>query len=209
MNVFSTIYLNTPLPFDNKVGFVQDWIDRKRRRELERVNREIEELKRRGPDFTHHDSNRPSIKTTVVNTSPGRSFLKSPVTIVLLILVLFGLFLYYFTRVSSLEDDYDAKEQEIITLKDRFDQALLQLNKTENELGIKKVVEANLSSQYSDLKRDIDDLENELNYLNDTLAKKDVEISDLNKEMDEKNNYINALKICIKNDTITDKEDCL
>ncbi len=191
------------------MGFVQDWIDRKRRRELERVNREIEELKRRGPDFTHHDSSRPSIKPATMNTSSGKPFLKSPVTITLLILVLFGLFLYYFSRVSSLEDDYDAREQEFITLKDKFDQALLQLNKTENELGIKKVVEANLSSQYSDLKSDIDDLENEMDYLNDTIAEKEVEINDLNKEVAEKNKYIDALKMCIKNDTITDKEDCL
>ena len=28
------------------MGFVQNWIDRKRRRELEQINREIEELKR-------------------------------------------------------------------------------------------------------------------------------------------------------------------
>ena len=144
-----------------------------------------------------------------MNTSSGKPFLKSPVTITLLILVLFGLFLYYFSRVSSLEDDYDAREQEFITLKDKFDQALLQLNKTENELGIKKVVEANLSSQYSDLKSDIDDLENEMDYLNDTIAEKEVEINDLNKEVAEKNKYIDALKMCIKNDTITDKEDCL
>ena len=188
------------------MGFVQNWIDRNRRRELERINHEIEELKRRGPDFVQRDSKEHAKQSM---GSSGHSFLRASPFVIIIGILIIGLFAYYYQRASSLEDDYDAQEEKALVLQNKLDQALLQLNKTESELGVKRVVEANLSFQYSDLQKEVGVLQVSLNLMNKTLNEQNNDISNLNKDLQEKDDYINDLKRCIKNNTITDKEDCL
>lgn len=190
------------------MGFIQNWIDRKRRRELERINREIEELKRRGPDFYARDSSRkkPKISTPIVMPTLSGSSPRGKVWVWLVILALLGLAVYQWFRTDSVEDDLEAKEQEALLLRDQLDLALLHLNKTESELVVKKVVEANLSEQYQDLQQEITSLQQTMTFLNTTLTS---QIDDLNEEVSEQDAYILALKVCIRNDSIPDKEDCL
>ena len=190
------------------MGFIQNWIDRKRRRELERINREIEELKRRGPDFYAHDSSKekPKASTPIMMPAVGGSSPRGKGWVWLVILVFISLAVYQWFKVDSLEDDFEAKEQEALLLRDQLDLALLHLNKTESELGVKKVVEANLSEQYQDLQQEITTFQQAMISLNATLTS---QIDDLNEEVSEQDAYILALKVCIRNDSIPDKEDCL
>ena len=193
------------------MGIIQNWIDRKRRKELERINYEIEELKRRGPDFSHRESDKKSIKKPTLplataGMGSGKSHFQGKGFAVILFIFLVAVIVFHMWNTRSLNDEYDKKEQEALLLRDQLDLALAHLNKPESELGVKKIVEANLSEQSQDLQQEIVDLQDAMSSLNLSLSN---EIGDLRVELAENDKYTDALKICIKNDSISDKEDCL
>ena len=190
------------------MGFVQNWIDRKRRRELERINREIEELKRKGPDFSHHTQERiKNAPTKMVFPSSGTSS-KKP-WVIAMIIILLGLVIYEWITISGLQIDLDDQEQETLKLRDQLDLTLLHLNTTAKELDIKESVEANLSEQYKDLQGQFKTLEQTMHTINSTLEDKNEELLDLQEQLLEETIYANALIDCIENNSISDKEDCI
>lgn len=189
------------------MGFVQNWIDRKRRKELEQINREIEELKRKGPDFSHHTQEQIKHTSTKMSSS-SHSTSKKPLIIVLLILLV-GLLIYGWITIGGLQQELDDQEQETLQLRDQLDLALLHLNSTAKELDIKESVEANLSVQYKDLQADFKNLEQDMRSLSKILADTQDDLNDTQQNLLEKEEYIDELIDCIDNNTITDKEDCI
>mgnify|MGYP001572748633 CR=1 FL=1 len=187
------------------MGFVQNWIDRRRRRELERINQEIEDLKRRGPDYIPREQ-RPSLAPSRSSPQP---IMTARTLCVLLSVVVIGLIVYYQMEMGSLKEDFVSKDEEALTLQNKLDQALVELNKTEGELQVKKQTETTLTTQYSDLQEEIDSLNDALYDMNKTLAGKDDEIQDTQQELDDTKKVLKDMEHCIENNTIDDKEDCL
>lgn len=188
------------------MGFIQNWIDRKRRRELERINREIEELKRRGPDFTRREAvvmKKESIKGT------GGGMFTAKAWSIILLLALIGVAAFYQWKMGDLKEAKDATMQQVTHLQSQLSQALAELNKTEEELEEKEMTKASLSTQYAGLQQEVVDLKELVKELNMTLATTEDEVSDLTQELLEKDLYLEALEACIENNTIDDKEDCL
>ncbi|MEK6839782.1 MAG: hypothetical protein AABX72_02495 [Nanoarchaeota archaeon] len=190
------------------MGFIQNWIDRKRRRELEQINREIEELKRKGPDFSHHTQERIKQSPTKMVTSSGTDSSKGP-WIIGCIIILLGLVLYGWITITSLQSELDNQEEETLQLRDELDLALLHLNTTAKELDIKESVKANLSGQYKDLQDQFRVLEQSMRALNKSFIDMGDELNDTQQELLEKEGYIDDLVDCIDNNSITDKEDCI
>jgi hypothetical protein len=187
------------------VGFFQDWVDRRRRRELEKINREIEDLKKKGPDYV------PSQEKDRSGSSPGVRVSASKPTgvIIVLILLLIGLLVFHFFRIGSLKADFSVQEEDMLQLQEDLTRALEEINLTQSALEIKERVESNLTTKYVDLKDDVVDLKIALSEVNNSLQNKEDEIADKTQELNDLDDYVDELKDCIKNDSITDKEDCL
>lgn len=210
--MFSISYLNEFLSFNGNVGFLEEIIERKRRKELGRINREIEELKRRGPDFHPSPDDRSSSSSDGGSSSHFRSGftgVSSKYLVGALIIILLALFWYDQMRVDSLGDKVTEAEQRTTSLQEQLDTALGQLNETKDMLLHKEQKERNLSSQYLDVQQEILDLKKEILNLNSTVKMKEDSINDLTTKISDKDGIIKDLKNCIKNDSITDKEDCL
>ena len=191
------------------MGFVQNWIDRKRRRELERINNEIEELKRQGPDFISREKAAELTKReSALKVQTKSSFKMTFIAIILAAVVVF-MFFYYHDKVGTLQKDLDSKENETIALQDKLDYASSQLNQTSNQLEQKAQKEMDLNSQQATMQGHINSLKKGLKDLNETVSSQQDDISDLTHEVQDKQHRIDELESCISNNTITNKMDCI
>ena len=190
------------------MGYFQELVDKKRKRELERINKEIEELKRKGPDFVQRER-RDVPKGNIEVSSKGGGSMKALPLVWILIIIIIGGGIYHFIRLNSLSDGYEAKKEEVIQLQEDLANALSQINATVSELEVKEKVEANLSMQYIELQVDLANFKILFNDLNKTVFEQEETIAELNNDIDDKDDRIKELKDCIKNNSISDKDDCL
>lgn len=191
------------------MSIIQDWIDRKRRKELERVNREIEELKRRGPDYVSRERSMDMTRKDMIASSMKRSTFKMGYVAALLAVLVIFLFFYYHNRVSTLQGNFDDKEKEAQDFHNKLAFALSQLNQTTNQLEQKAAAEANLSTQYTTMQGDISTLKKIIRDMNETISTQLDDIADLNHQMQNKQLRIDAFEACISNSSISNKMDCL
>jgi len=192
-------YLNTPTCRQH-MGFIQNWMDRRRRKELEHINREIEELKRRGPDYVPHDHK----TVTTQKASSGNKLL----WIIFFVFVI-GIVVFYQMKLGSLKEQQTTQQQDYDALQIKLDDVVALLNQTEKQLQDKQKKETTLTSQYSDLQGEILDLSKGLTKANAQIMQLEDELNATQEALDKQKELYKELENCVDNNTITDKDDCI
>lgn len=186
------------------MGFIERWIDKRRQQELERINRQLEDLKRRGPDFAKQGGESPVV---LMKEGGGSKFLLWFLLVCVVLLI--GILIYSSFQISSLKEESTQRDATIVLLqKDVINMSTL-IDVLQEEIDTKQSSASELGTKYSDAQADLADLEVRLAALNTTLQEKDKEITSLKQQSDERGVLLDELEACIKNDSITDKEDCL
>lgn len=182
------------------------WLEKRRRSELERINREIEALKTQGP--LHFEKEDKGLRS-------GGKYLKRDtnfgmfVVIGLCLIAIIGLSLYYRQKFSTISDEYDSKVKDLELAQDKLSNMTSTLNETQSKLKFKEKVESDLSKQYSGLSETKEQLETQIADLTQQIEDKKSEIATLKTAIEDKTRKLDEMKDCIRDDHIEDKEDCL
>ena len=125
------------------------------------------------------------------------------------VVLLIGILIYSSLQISSLKEESTQRDATIVLLqKDAINMSTL-IDVLQEELDTKQSSASELGTKYSDAQADLAVLEVRITALNATLQEKDKEIGSLRQQFDERGDLLDELEACIKNDSITDKEDCL
>ena len=190
------------------MSIVESWIDRKRRKELETINKQIEDLKRKGPDFsTQPPKLQPSSPISILpRGSSSFSGVLGKIISGLLILGLLFLVFHYKGDATRIQQAHENATEQLALFNN-------QINATSAELeqlrAILKQQEANLTEGYTQFSTKIKSLQTTIDGLNITLISRDDEIAELKNDTKALKIYIDDLEDCIDNNSVEDKEDCI
>lgn len=184
---------------------MKGWLEKRRRKQLERINREIEALKHHGPLYEKEDLGLKSQGKYLKRDTNFGMF----VVIGLCLIAIIGLSLFYRQKFSALSEEYGAKVDELMFAEARLKNLTFTLNETKTRLKFKERVEADLSNQYTGLAETKEELEKQITDLKDELNTSEAEINDLKALVQEKERRIRDMIDCIEDDDIEDKEDCV
>lgn len=190
---------------------LESWLDKRREQELERINRELEELKKRGLGYAPPQQ-RPPSKPFYPRQSPaGAPYARGPrffdfktTTLIILFLIILGI-TFFLQRGEIKEQQNLAKGyyQDLKDLQAQVEDAESSLEEHQELLEEKSKEGADLNAQFESLNElnaqlqdEIDDLETQ---------KKDIlsTIEDLEEEVLSKKSEVNFYKACI-----TDEDLC-
>lgn len=184
---------------------INDWMERRRKKELERINREIEALKQHGPLYQKEDKGLKSEGKYLKRDTNFGMF----VVVGLCLVAIIGLSLFYRQKFTTLSDEYETKLSELNLAQNRLDNLTRNLNETQSKLKFKEKVETDLSTQYTGLAEEKEALEGQISDLEDEVKNKKDEIDSLKTTVQEKDRRLRDIIDCIENNRIEDKEDCL
>lgn len=188
---------------------LKTWFEKRRLKELERINREIETLKDQGPHYLHNKEN------PHAGIRGDKGYIKRDTNFGFLLLIglcliaIIWLSLFYRQKFNDLSDQYNQKLTELQETSIHLSNLTMELNQTKYRLQFKERVESDLSSQYIDLTEQKEVLEKEIKELEADIGSKKTEIENLKKDVAAKAKKINDLKDCILDDDVDDKEDCI
>ena len=184
---------------------IKRWLERRRKTQLEQINQQIEELKRRGPDYTSIPD-----KTLSSRSQRNANSGSTPILIMsICIIALIAVSIFAWTRITALNKKYSEVEESYEDILAQKKTLQTQLNQTTSQLEEKKEAAQDLSKQYIDLEQEITFLEGKIDDLNDTITSQTTSIKDLQEQVQERDNVINQIEECILNSSIEDKEDCI
>ncbi len=187
------------------MGMIKRWLERRRKTQLEQINQQIEELKRRGPDYTSIPD-----KTLSSRSQRNANSGSTPILIMsICIIALIAVSIFAWTRITALNKKYSEVEESYEDILAQKKTLQTQLNQTTSQLEEKKEAAQDLSKQYIDLEQEITFLEGKIDDLNDTITSQTTSIKDLQEQVQERDNVINQIEECILNSSIEDKEDCI
>ncbi len=181
------------------------WLEKRRHKELERINREIEALKQHGPFFEREDKGLKSQGKYLKRDTNFGMF----VVIGLCLIAIIGLSLFYRQKFSVLAEEYETRVHDLELTQLRLANLTKNLNETETKLRFKERVEADLSTQYSGLADLKENLEGQIKDLEKKVKDKEAELDDLKLVVQEKERRVRDLIDCIEDDDFEDKEDCI
>lgn len=184
---------------------LKDWIERRRQKKLDEINREIESLRQQG--LLHH-------KVHEVKGGKGMNYLRKDSSVVLVaviviaIISLAGVSLLYHGSYKDLKELHAEVSQKLVDAEAKLASREELLNKTSSELSFKKAAEKDLSKQYTDLESEKTKLEEEISDLKIELANLQQELENVKEELDEANDQISFYKVCITDELSASLSDC-
>ncbi len=196
------------------MGWLSNYLEKRRQRRLDEINREIERLKemdihtkpavvtRSKPVSKPQPFSGPASEARVEHERHG-GYVKRDVNfkvlflIVLCVAAIIGVTIYYRMSFGKLNQDYNEKVQEINTLKAELSDLESELNKTASKLEFKEKVEEDLSTQYSSLEEEKSALESEISDLKIQIAEKEKLVENLTTELDDNTDRVRFLEDCI------------
>ncbi len=176
------------------------WTEKRRQRELEHINREIELLKKKGLDYERESERRDQLleKGEHGNQKVTKDAnFKLLFMICLCLLVIAGITLFYRHNLSTLKTDYTHKLQEVEELTKELSNKSATLGELSSRLDTSKRAEGDLSQQYLDLQAEKETLTKQVNLLNDNLKKMNSDIEQVKSDLDKKDKEVEDLKQCI------------
>ncbi len=185
----------------------QRWMERRRIKELEKVNQELEQLKSNPLARRAEKSSSSKIaveKTTNHTSAAGKSLL-----VILGFLFLIGLAIYYRGKAADLKDEQQKVLGELDTMKTDLADVSEALDERESQLRVRQMKEQNLSTQHRLLEDTISALDKKIAQLENDLSTKDSQIYNLTADLRHRDERIENLTRCIDDNDITDKEDCI
>lgn len=186
------------------MGFMARWLEKRRLRKLDQINKEIEALKTEGPKYIEKRE-KARIGTFVRrDTSFGLM-----VILILCIIAIIGLSLFYRQKFSAVTERYNEKLKELELKNSELLNLTQEFNETSKKLKLKEKSESELGTQYTTLESENKDLQGEIETLNDKITDKDNEIASLKTQIKEKDDKIGAIEDCILDNKVNDKEDCI
>ena len=181
------------------MGIISKWLEKRRQKELDRINREIELLKKRGLDYGKKNEKRDKLideagKGHKINRDANFKLL---FIIGLCLIVITGITLFYRYNLSALKTEYDEKLSQVELLTNDLLNKSSSLEYINSKLDLTKRAEDDLSKQYLELEGEKEVLSNQVNALNENIKQKNTELDSLKQDIQKKDKEIKDLKDCI------------
>ena len=185
------------------MGFLDSWIDNRRKNELDHVNHELEELKRHGPQAAHQQSPRVSPPTN------GLSKQHIVVMGIICIALVVGVYLFSQQRAEALQQQLTEKDVTLVHLQGQLANFTVEIQTLNKELETRDESQSELSSDHTQLRLDFAALQLTVSAMNNTIDDQKTEVASLEKQLAEKEKTLDEIKNCIESNNVTDKEDCI
>jgi cell division protein FtsB len=198
------------------MGFIANYLQQRRRKKLEAVNKELERLKEFHPfdpgtlkprnNYGTYAADHHSRNQQRPQRSP--SFFSLIILGLIFLFMIVGVFFYYQGQMDTLQEAYDRKNIESSQFQTKVDDLTEELEDTKHELKKKTVLGFNLSDQSDQLRREKQSLEQEIADLEKDIINKEANLINLNTTMSQKVTEIVLWKACIKKIFNEDPNDC-
>lgn len=174
---------------------IEEWKEKRRENALNKVNRELERLKKKGLEF----EDQPKKKEREVRIVRKRCSLLKVLAIILAVGWIVTFFIYA-GRISNLKSDIESRELDLQLKSKEADELAGSLSNISVELEQKKKGEDELSDEIEDLLDRREALEAELDVLKDDMADLENQIDDLEVNLTTQENLVESYEDCITDD---------
>tara|TARA_Y100000310_G_C20675805_1_gene812959 strand:+ start:32 stop:628 length:597 start_codon:yes stop_codon:yes gene_type:complete len=186
----------------------EKWFASRQKKQLEKVNNELEDLKRKGLDYEIESGKRKTLgdgRKRVSGSSGGNIKERIISVVVLLILVWFFTRFYYVGDLKEISGEKEGLQERLEEVEKELGEVSGEVELLEENIGEKEDSEYELAEKYGDLNELAEILQEKVDALTDEKNGLIVNVSDLQNNLTEQTNLANFYANCITDDSYLDQ----